>query len=99
MLIRHQERACHISRSERQVTEAGQRGRSQVLTPESRPSAMSIRKKRHDQNCEPGSVATASGYTWNTNPGPGGDEGGVRGAEVRRETEVRGREGRRDSLI
>jgi hypothetical protein len=31
---------------------------------------MSMKKKSIDQKFEPGRVATASGYTWNTRPGP-----------------------------
>ena len=34
------------------------------------PSMISMKKKITDQNCEPGSVATACGYTSNTSPGP-----------------------------
>lgn len=29
-----------------------------------------MKKNNTDQTFEPGKVATASGYTWNTNPGP-----------------------------
>jgi hypothetical protein len=31
---------------------------------------ISMKKKSIDQKFEPGRVATASGYTWNTRPGP-----------------------------
>jgi hypothetical protein len=41
-----------------------------VLTALSSPSMMSMKKKSIDQKFEPGRVATASGYTWNTRPGP-----------------------------
>lgn len=41
-----------------------------MLTPESKPSMISIKKKSIAHKLAPGKVATASGYTWNTNPGP-----------------------------
>lgn len=34
------------------------------------PSVMDMKKNNMAQMFEPGNVATASGYTWNTNPGP-----------------------------
>ena len=36
----------------------------------SMPSMINMKKKITDQNWEPGSVATACGYTSNTSPGP-----------------------------
>ena len=44
-----------------------------LLTVLSRPSVMSMRKKRIDHAEEPVSVAIASGYTTNTRPGPAVD--------------------------
>lgn len=43
-----------------------------IITKVSTPSVKSIRKKRMDQNGEPGSRERASGYATNASPGPAG---------------------------
>lgn len=59
---------------------------SVTITKVSTPSMKSIRKKRTDQNGEPGSRESASGYATNASPGPAEwghqDEGEHRGAQL-----------------
>lgn len=63
--LRKHARPCEISVG-RTHASAG----NKLLTPLSSPSMISMKKKSIDQMYEPGSVAIASGYTWNTSPGP-----------------------------
>lgn len=52
------------------------------FTAESMPSVMDIKKNNMAQMFDPGRVATASGYTWNTRPGPETNDDIVRNANV-----------------